>query len=248
MRKTSLTLLGMLVFCALRALPQSEHLNTKAQVSIGVRHCQDFIRADGSIDTLSCLAHVSQISLGIAPEERIVLRNVVTETARHCAKYALPSGGVDASACAADSSTIFYTHTDHNLVTNAGGDWAASVMGNTAAPPATATYIAVSNDATAPATSDTALAAEITTNGLARAQATYSHTTGTSSYTEEITFTATGTQSAQKAGMFNASTGGTLVFENVFPSLTLRPGGAEGAGGNGGATGDTLTISWSCSF
>jgi len=102
-------------------------------------------------------------------------------------------------------------------------------------------FIALSNDSGAPAATDTALASEITSNGLGRAEATYAHTAvsgGTSStvssvYTLAKTFTATGTQSAQKAAVFYsvvASTG-TPMFENTFTSVSM-------------INGDTVAVTW----
>jgi hypothetical protein len=80
-----------------------------------------------------------------------------------------------------------------------------------------------------------ALAALVLFPCLLRAQGTFSHTTGTASYTVSKTFTATATVSAQKAGMFNAATGGTMCFENTFSAVTLN-------------SGDTLTITWTVNY
>jgi hypothetical protein len=141
----------------------------------------------------------------------------------------------------ADGS-IFYDQELHNLRTTGGADWQSSAMGNTSTPPATVNYIALTNDATAPAAGDCAassttctLPSEITINGLARAQGTYAHTGGTNTWTLAHTWTATASQSVQKAGMFNASSSGTMVFEAAFTQVTL-------------ANTDTLTISWTVSI
>jgi len=129
--------------------------------------------------------------------------------------------------------TIFYDHWVHNLRTNAGINWQYNQMAGTTA--AVCTYIALSNDSGAPSATDTAVASEITTNGLARASGTASHTTNATSYTVAYTFTATGTQSAQKAGLLNASSAGTLCFENTFTQVSL-------------ASGDTLAVTWTINF
>lgn len=187
-----------------------EHLTTKASASITLgRHS------------------------GLNEHTRLV-KNDVNVAARHCQDY-MTNGVIDWAQCASDPRTLFYTHTYHNLRTNAGGDWQASVMGNTSSVPATCTYIALSNDATAPSTSDTAVASEITSNGLSRAQATYAHTNGTSSYTEQKVFSATGTQASQKAGLLNASSTGTLCFENTYTQVTVN-------------NGDTLTVTWTINY
>lgn len=181
--------------------------------------------------------------------ERLVMENPVNYQARHCQKYqqkhnffarvflgkknTLSAKGIE--ACANDPSTLFYNGTVHNLRTTAGGDWQSSVMGNTAAPPATCNYIALSNDAGAPAAGDTTVTAEIAANGLSRAQGTYAHTNGTASYTVQKVFTATGTQASQKAGLLNASSSGTLCFENTYTQVTVN-------------NGDTLTVTWTINY
>jgi hypothetical protein len=138
--------------------------------------------------------------------------------------------------------TVFADFITHNLRTTGGADWQASVMGNTSTQPASSNYIALTNDGGAPAAGDCGagsttctLTSEVSTNGLARAQGTYAHSSGTSSWTLTHTWTATGAQSVQKAGMFNATSSGTLVFEASFSSVTL-------------ASSDTLTVTWTVSI
>jgi hypothetical protein len=76
------------------------------------------------------------------------------------------------------------------------------------------------------------LTSEIATYGLTRAQGTYAHTAGTDNWTISKTFTATGSFTAvQKAGLFSASSAGTMMAENTFASVNL-------------ANGDQLTITW----
>lgn len=188
--------------------------------------------AKGCLVGLLVLAIASIGSAGVG--ERLVLQNQVNIQARHCQKYVGPHG-LDYTSCLADPRTIFFDETNHNLRTTAGGDWQASVMGNTSAPPATGNYIAVSNDAAAPAAGDTTLASEITTNGLARAQGTYAHTASTASYTIQKVFSATGTQASQKTGLFNASSVGTMIFENTYTQVTVN-------------NGDTLTVTWTINY
>jgi hypothetical protein len=129
--------------------------------------------------------------------------------------------------------TIFYDQTVHNLRTSAGANWQFNQMAGTTA--GVCTYLALSNDSGAPSAADTALAAEITANGLARASATPAHSSNTSSYTLTYTFTATGTQAAQKAGLLNASSGGTLCFENTFAQVNMN-------------SGDSLQVVWNLNF
>lgn len=119
-----------------------------------------------------------------------------------------------------------------NLRTTAGADWQANSMGSTAGRPAVADYIALTADSTAPAAGNTTLSGEHTTGGLGRAQGTYAHTNGTTSYTITRTFNATATLTAAKAGLFNAASAGTMAFETLL--------GSSAAVNNG----DTLTITW----
>lgn len=101
---------------------------------------------------------------------------------------------------------------------------------------AAARYMGLTTDVTAPATSDTTLATEITTGGLARALATFAHTGGATTSTLSKTFAATATHTnVHKGGLFTASTttaGGILVATtNLNADATL-------------ANGDSLAVTW----
>lgn len=101
---------------------------------------------------------------------------------------------------------------------------------------AASNYIALTENATAPGAGDTTLTAEITTQGLARAQATYSHTNGTttSTLTKTLTMTAGGTTTftPAKAGLFNAPAVGTLDTETAIGSPPAL------------IAGDSVAITW----
>jgi hypothetical protein len=125
-----------------------------------------------------------------------------------------------------------YRHEDHNLITDAGKDFIAAQLGSTSPGTNGANYIALSSDTGAPAAGDTTLTGEITTGGLARSQGTYAHTAGTNTYTITEPFTASATHTnVQKAGLFTASSAGTMMAENTFTPVTLN-------------SGDQLTITW----
>jgi len=106
----------------------------------------------------------------------------------------------------------------------AGRDFQGNVMGATASTGtgiyAAANFIALTESAVAPADADTALAGELTAGGLARAQAAYAKTAGSSSYTLTKTFTSADgvTRTIAKIGVLNAASLGTLVFETAVPS------------------------------
>lgn len=121
-----------------------------------------------------------------------------------------------------------------NLFTDAGQDFCSSQMfTNTSAGTRGAGFIALTENGTAPAVTDTTLTAEITTNGLARADAgTKTHTAGTDTTVIEHTFTASASFSTvQKSGLFNASSAGTMPCENTFTSTAL-------------ATNDQIKVTW----
>jgi len=130
---------------------------------------------------------------------------------------------------------VFYRSSLPDLETNAGLDFQADVMGTTGTQVAACNYLALTDTAISPAATDTTLSGEITTNGLARIIGTYAHTTGADTYSIAHTWTATAAQSAQGAGMFNASSAGTMCFENTFTSVSL-------------STNDTLTLTWTITY
>lgn len=126
-----------------------------------------------------------------------------------------------------------------NLRTNAGADFWDQQLFKVGTAGATANFIALTTDATAPAAGDTTLASEETLNGLARAQAADAHTAGAASSTLSKTFTYTGSTSKTiaKLGLFNAASAGTLALETLLAST-----------GTVNANGDTISISWTVNF
>lgn len=120
------------------------------------------------------------------------------------------------------------------MLTNAGKDMIAGAIGTTSTQPAAANYIALTANSGSPAAGDTTLTGEITTasGGLVRAQATYAHTNGQSTYTLSKTFTANGSDSlpvtVAKIGIFNASSSGTMAYETLLAATaTLSQSGDQ---------------------
>lgn len=103
-----------------------------------------------------------------------------------------------------------------------GRTFQAGVLSNTASTGtgafAPACYIGLTANSAAVNDSDTALPGEIVTGTLIRAICLFSYTTGASSYTLTKTFTSDQTITLAKLGVFNAATGGTMVFETPIPS------------------------------
>jgi hypothetical protein len=139
------------------------------------------------------------------------------------------------------AGVLIYNHTFPNLITNAGEDVISrqTACGATSAPACGngGVYIALSTDTTAPAATDTSLTSEQTTNGLARALGTYSHTTGANTHQITHTFTYSCTTCTSttiaKVGMFDASTGGNMMAETLLSSTATVS-----------ANGDQIVITW----
>jgi hypothetical protein len=105
-----------------------------------------------------------------------------------------------------------------------GDDSAGNTPGTTAnyhilAGSAPIRYIALTENAGAPAAGDTSLTGEITTGGCGRALGLYAHTLGAATYTLSKTFSVTASFPAiHKAGLFPSSTasGAIMAFETAL--------------------------------
>jgi hypothetical protein len=121
------------------------------------------------------------------------------------------------------------------------GTTPASTNGYIIMPTGTPRFMGITADSAAASSSDTTLASEQTTNGLARALATYAHTGGTATYTLQKAFSVTGTvANLHKIGLFTAkdtTSGGVLVFEAVLNA------DASVANGDTLTCTDTITLS-----
>ncbi len=124
------------------------------------------------------------------------------------------------------------------MLHTAGKDFVASALGDrTGSREAAADYLALSASTTPPSAGDTTLGGEITTagGGLIRAQATYAHTGGASTYTLSKTFTVNANDtipvSVAKVGVFNAGSAGKMPWSSLLSAVaTLN------------AVGDNVTI------
>lgn len=124
------------------------------------------------------------------------------------------------------------------MLTNAGRDFVAGALGDrSVSRPAAADYLALTASVASPVGGDTTLTGEIATpgGGLVRAQATYAHTSGTSTHTLTKTFTANGNDplpvTVAKVGVFNAPAAGTLVWSTLLGTTAAVS-----------ASGDSLTV------
>lgn len=104
------------------------------------------------------------------------------------------------------------------MITNAGKDWKAGVLANPSSNGSgaygPANIIGLSSNGDAVVDTDTVLAGEIVAGTLVRGIATFSHTSGTASYTLTRTFTSDQTVTIKKIGVFNAA--GTLIYAKLL--------------------------------
>ncbi len=124
------------------------------------------------------------------------------------------------------------------MLHTAGKGFVASALGDrSGSRAAAADYLALTANSTTPSAGDTTLTSEIATasGGLIRAQATYAHTGGASTYTLTKTFTANGNDSLPvtiaKVGVFNASSSGTMAWSTLLSSTATLS-----------AVGDSITV------
>ena len=129
------------------------------------------------------------------------------------------TGRVQLNVISKDGEVI-ETYEYDNLIVDTGFSLIANRLGGVSANPAE--YLAIGSDATAPASSDTSLGAE-----LDRGQATVSLTT--TNVTDdtlrlENTFTASSSITIREAGIFNAASGGELLARVLTGTVELDDG------------------------
>jgi len=122
---------------------------------------------------------------------------------------------------------IFGSYTDtmvvKNLVTTGGKGLVSALLGAVGSP-AGVTYLELGTGTTAPVAGDTALESAIVDSGLARASATVTQaTTTTTNDTLQLVklFTATGSKAITECGAFNASTSGSMLGRQVFSAINV---------------------------
>jgi hypothetical protein len=115
--------------------------------------------------------------------------------------------------------------TVNNSVVTAGKAQLALLCGDPTATPFT--YLAVGTSNTAVSAGQTALQAEITDTGLARAAGTVSRTTTTvtnDTYHITYTWTASGSKTVEEVGVFNAASSGVMLGRALTGSKSLSNG------------------------
>lgn len=182
------------------------------------------------IVTLIALVGLIAVSASMMPQ---VQSNENTDPSHQGITY---KGHVEVYKIPADSGIPEKIADKDNLLVTNGKTYIRTQIGSgSAAASSSAKYISLSNDATAPDVAWVDIPAEITTNGLGRAAATYA-ANGTGAWNQTYTFTATGAQSAQLTGLSYGGTpaDNTLFAALQFASVTL-------------ATNDQLRVVWSVS-
>jgi len=116
-----------------------------------------------------------------------------------------------------------------NLIMDAGENEVAKLIGGLTASPFD--YIAIGTDNTAPADSQTALIAEISTNGGARTQDATPETTA-NVLTVSVTFTFTGVLAIMEVGLLNEAAAGDMLARQIFAVINVD-------------NNDQLTVTWS---
>ena len=110
------------------------------------------------------------------------------------------------------SGEVEVVHKD-NIIVGGGFDFVADAIGNSSARPGVMGWIAVGTGSTAAASTQTALVTELKRNA-----ATYGHPAGTKVFTFTASFLAgDATGAITEAGVFNASSSGTMFDRVVFP-------------------------------
>jgi len=142
-------------------------------------------------------------------------------------------GSVSVKLIGADGK-IKQEHVDHNLVVTVGKNYLAQWL--TAATQSTPfmSYVALGTVQTGPSAGDTALNAESVVAGYSRVQGVLSFSSNV--WTNTATFNpGNGTDAIKEAGLFSASSAGTMFAHQTFNVYNK-------------AAGDTMIIVWSVTF
>ena len=115
----------------------------------------------------------------------------------------------------------------HNLVVNAGKAQVAGLINGSVS--GAFTYVAIGTGTTSPSASDTVLGNEVSRVSATVGRTTTSVTNDTATF--DATFSFSSSYAITEAGIFNASSGGTMLARQTFSAINV-------------ASGDTLKISW----
>lgn len=143
------------------------------------------------------------------------------------------SGSVKVQLIDADGN-VKQQHEDHNLIVTVGKNYLASWLQAASQAGPFMSYIALGTGTTSPASGNTALETEFSGGGYSRSQGTLTNSTNT--WTNTATFSpGNGTGAVTEAGLFSASTVGTMFARQTFSAYNK-------------AAGDTLIVAWTVTF
>jgi hypothetical protein len=114
-----------------------------------------------------------------------------------------------------------------NLIVNVGKAQVSGLIGGVVT--GTFGYVALGTGTTAPASTDTALQSEVVRVSSTNSQVTTNVTNDTLQL--QATFNFTASYAITEAGIFNASTGGTMLARQTFGAINV-------------ASGDSIVITW----
>lgn len=125
-------------------------------------------------------------------------------------------------------------HSDHNLVVTVGKTYLAAWLAAASQAGEFMTWVGLGTGTTGPASGDTALETEFSGGGYSRSDGTLSSASNV--WTNTATFgPGNGTGAVTEAGLFSASTSGTMFARQVFAAYNK-------------AAGDTMVVVWSVTF
>jgi hypothetical protein len=133
-----------------------------------------------------------------------------------------------------EKGNLKQSHEDHNLVVTAGKNYLTAWLQAASQAGKFMDYIALGTGTTSPASGNTALETELAGGGYSRVAGTL--TNGTNTWTNTATFSpGNGTAAITEAGLFTASSTGTMFARQVFSAYNK-------------AAGDTMVITWTVTF
>ena len=125
-------------------------------------------------------------------------------------------------------------HETKNLVVTVGKTYLATWLAAATQSGPFMSYVGLGTNSTAASSGDTTLGTELSGGGYSRQQGTLTNSSNV--WTNTVTFApGNGTAAITEAGLFSASTSGTLFAHQVFSAYNK-------------AAGDTLVIAWSVTF
>lgn len=125
-------------------------------------------------------------------------------------------------------------HINHNLIVTVGKTYLATWLAAASQAGAFMAYMGLGTGTTSPVSGDTTLETELVGGGYSRQTGTI--TSSSNVWQNVVTFApGNGTGAITEAGLFSASTSGTMFARQVFSTYNK-------------AAGDTLTITWTVTF